>query len=428
MNRGRGQSGQSAVMVIILLSSVLVVFLGFAWDLGRLYLIRGELNVAADAMALAAAGQLIGTSAAAGLAQSAVNSAQNSDNGGDNRFNFGGTQIGGQSGQGGQTPLTSEVEDLELYGNYNTAVSGDPTATVDPTLARYVRVRVRADAPLTFWRLLPGAEMGITTVMAAATAGVSAPLCSVCGIPPLAVLQLDATDTTNFGFVQGLQYTFYSQCAGAPPPSLAGTVGLAEYTVLNRALENGADTDQQVFEMFAGGIPSPGFPVSSDSNLGCPTIGVAELRLPSLSVVNCANTVLRGSIPRDALCGLNVRLNATPNTGCEAINNVDSLIQSFPTDTDVQSESDYVDYTGNQARILTAAVVDSVPFAVTGTMNIVGFRQFLLQPTPGSTEVTPGDPYGRFVAMYIGYPAPVKQGDFGACGVTLGPGKVVLHQ
>ena len=47
--------------------------MGFALDLGRLYLIRGELNQAASAMALAAASQLIGTAAATDTATNIAN-------------------------------------------------------------------------------------------------------------------------------------------------------------------------------------------------------------------------------------------------------------------------------------------------------------------------------------------------------------------
>jgi hypothetical protein len=64
-------------------------------------------------------------------------------------------------------------------------------------------------------------------------------------------------------------------------------------------------------------------------------------------------------------------------------------------------------------------------------MTVLGFRQFLLEP--GS--LNPADPYGRFVAQYIGSPAPVQQGWFDdhfglGCPIPVpsGPGKVVLHQ
>jgi hypothetical protein len=56
-------------------------------------------------------------------------------------------------------------------------------------------------------------------------------------------------------------------------------------------------------------------------------------------------------------------------------------------------------------------------------MTILGFRQFLVQP-----EVSANDANARFVASYIGSVVPLKQGTFGGCTQTAGPGKVVLHQ
>jgi hypothetical protein len=61
-------------------------------------------------------------------------------------------------------------------------------------------------------------------------------------------------------------------------------------------------------------------------------------------------------------------------------------------------------------------------------MTILGFRQFLVIPGQGATVINPADANGRFVAMYIGSVAPLKQGRFDGCQQTAGPGKVVLHQ
>ncbi len=61
-------------------------------------------------------------------------------------------------------------------------------------------------------------------------------------------------------------------------------------------------------------------------------------------------------------------------------------------------------------------------------MTVLGFRQFLLEPNSGATDITTGDVYGRFFGMYIGSVAPVPQGRFDGCSISAGPGKVVLHQ
>ena len=418
------QSGQSLALVSVLLAFVLFAFLGFAVDLGRLYMIRSELHIAAEQMALVAAQELVGTNAAADKAQTSLSLLQSEGN--DNRFNFSGNVIGSDG------PLVSEIGDLELFATYSDALgTGDSGGTTAGSSdARYVRVTIRADAPLTFWRFLPVVGAGGTTsVQTAAVAGISTPVCTACGIEPLAIVPTDLEDTTDFGFVRGTTYTFYSQCTGAPaPPLLTGTSDRIQYTVLNRSIDNSTlDTDQQLFQLFAGGIPAPPFPVPEDSNLACPTIGGTDLRLPQVSVAACTQAN-RGAVARDALCGLNARLNPTANTGCTAIQDIDTLILAFTPDTNIDQIDDYTEYDGNRRRIFTVAVVDALPFAVGTTMNVLGFRQFLLEPDSDSTELTPNGGWGRLRAMYIGYPAPIKQGSFGTCGVTQGPGKVVLHQ
>jgi hypothetical protein len=424
-NTKRRQSGQSLVLVAILLAFVLFGFLGFAVDLGRLYLVRGELHVAAEQMALVAAQELIGTNAAADNAQAAITLLQAEEN--DNRFNFGGNTIGG----GEEALLASEIGDLELYSTYVDALGTEESsgATASASDVRYVRVTVRADAPLTFWRFLPVLGIGGTTPIAtAAVAGISAPVCTACGIDPLAIAPANFDDATDFGFVRGVKYTFYSQCTGTPlPPLIAGTADRIQYTILNRSIvDSTLDTDQQLFQMSAGGIPAPTFPVAEDANLACPTIGAADLRLPQVSVAACTQTN-RGATARDILCGLNARLNQTPHSACEPITDVDTLIQAYTPDTNIDQIDDYLEYDGNRRRILTVAVVNALPFAVATEMTVLGFRQFLLEPDPDSTELNPNGPWARFTAMYIRYPAPIRQGSFGACGATQGPGKVVLH-
>ena len=59
---------------------------------------------------------------------------------------------------------------------------------------------------------------------------------------------------------------------------------------------------------------------------------------------------------------------------------------------------------------MTLPVVDAL--STTGTMIVLGFRQFLLEPTTNSATSSnnPADGNGRFAAMYLGTVAPVKAG------------------
>src|SRR5205823_13774823 len=79
----------------------------------------------------------------------------------------------------------------------------------------------------------------------------------------------------------------------------------------------------------------------------------------------------------------------------------------------------------NFHRILTIPIVDAAD-----TLTVLNFRQFLLEP---SSTLAPGvDPTaanGSFRVQYIGAPVPVRAGTLGgSCGVSIGVGRVVLHQ
>ena len=93
-----------SLQLAVIMVPVLFGMMGFAIDLGRLYLIRGELNQAANAMALAAAAQLVGTSASLGNATAAAQQSLDDTNHLGNKYNFGSLEIGQTTGN-----LTSTV-------------------------------------------------------------------------------------------------------------------------------------------------------------------------------------------------------------------------------------------------------------------------------------------------------------------------------
>ncbi|HET8547143.1 MAG TPA: pilus assembly protein TadG-related protein, partial [Bryobacteraceae bacterium] len=151
-SRRDAERGATSVQVLVILVPVLFAFMGFAFDLGRLYLIRGELKTAASAMALAAAGRLNGTELGATDASAAARLAigNESDQFG-NRYDFGGRVIGATTGN-----LSSEAPDPALFDTLASALGTNDAAggQVSGSAARYVRVTLRADAPLTFWGFL----------------------------------------------------------------------------------------------------------------------------------------------------------------------------------------------------------------------------------------------------------------------------------
>jgi uncharacterized membrane protein len=181
------QSGAMSIQMLVLLVPVVFGLMGFAVDLGRLYLIRGELTQTAESMATAAAARLIGTETATADATTAMR--LNSGN-----YNFGSLPIGDSS-----TFLASEVPDPTYFATAASAIGDDSsTDSAGGTTAKYVRVNITADAPLLFWSLLSLGQSRKTSIAAVGVAGISAPLCTACGIEPFAVAALSTEDTTDF--------------------------------------------------------------------------------------------------------------------------------------------------------------------------------------------------------------------------------------
>lgn len=406
--------------MLVLLGTVMIVFMGFAFDLGRLYLNRAEVKTMANAMALAAAQNLIGTELATTNATAAASTAVRVVDNRANRYDFGGIPLGESSAN-----LTSEVPTPTYYSSMSGATGEGDGAEASGSTARFARVEVRADAPIVFFGLLTVAFDRKVQVAAAAVAGVSGPVCSACASEPIAIAPVDAEDTTDFGFVRGNRYTFHYQCNGQPLPPLLGTGATRlPYLLLNRydteaATFNGEDT-----QLFRSG--NAGIPPNNNLTRACVTIGQPEQVWATATPRLCSQTAPNPSV-QQFLCGLNNRFdNSLSTAACAAITDSATLSLAPPVDTDLTDVEDYTAYAGRGRRIITVNVVDAL--SATVDMNVLGFRQFLVMPNPGVTNLSPSDGPGRFVATYIGYSAPLKQGRFGSCSVAAGPGKVVLHQ
>src|SRR5438876_4807745 len=206
-----------SLQMLVLLVPVMLGLMGFGLDLGRLYLIRGELTQAAQTMAVAAASKLNGTDQGLADATAAAQATLDDSTGHGSKYNFGSLLIGQSTGL-----LSSAVSDPTYFGTAAGALgSSDSTDSggADGTTAKYVQVNLTADAPLTFWGLLTLGQSRITPIAAIAVAGVSAPLCTACGIDPYAVAALSTDDTVDFGFSAGVVYTFGFQCIGGTTPA-----------------------------------------------------------------------------------------------------------------------------------------------------------------------------------------------------------------
>jgi Flp pilus assembly protein TadG len=419
-NRSHHERGATAVHLIVIMVPVLFGLIGFAVDLGMIYSVKGELRAAAESMALAAAQQLFGTDASTDAATSAALLTVDSSNGFGNRYYFNGLPIGQTNGT-----LESTVSNPTFYSTAADAIASGSSGAgqVSGSQARHVRVTITAETKLLFWSFLPIVSIPKVPILATAVAGMSAPLCQACGIEPFTVAAIDASDTTDFGYVIGTKYSLAYLCTGATPTILPGAAAQASYLLLNRldtTAVNFPDEASQAFRVGAGGLPG-----NTNSAVACFRVNNTETIWASAVVNQCSMNQV-APVVTEALCGLDTRFESTPQAACTSIPSVDVLSTAYAPDSDVNDYDAFTDYTGNGRRIITIPIVDTLN--ATGDMTVLGFRQFLVVPSQGATTINPADSFGRFAAIYIGSVAPVKQGRFDGCQQAAGPGKVVLHQ
>jgi len=407
--------------MIVLMVPVFFGLIGFAVDLGRMYSARNDLKNAANSMAQAAASRLIGNEAAIENAQISANLAIDTSSGRGNLYDFGGGTIGQSNGN-----LNSEAPQYTYYDSASAAIGGENASggEAGATTAKHVKVLVRGEAPLIFWRFLALAQEGRLNLAAQSIAGVSSPVCQACGIEPIALQAISLDDTVDFGFTVGTRYTFGYVCNGGPNPgAIANTAQRVPYVLLNKYNEGAnvlADETTQAYR-----IGSTGLVAGTDPTYACIRINAEENIWTNATPNNCnQNTV--NNITRTFLCGLAARFDSsTVPAACNAVPESDVVLGAAPQDADITDLDDFTAYTGNTRRIITVAIVET---ASTAAMPILAFRQFLLEPSAGDVTLNVNDANGRFAALYLGSVMPVRGGRIDGCAITSGPGKVVLHQ
>lgn len=417
--RLKGARGAASVQLLVILVPVLFGMMGFALDLGQLYLVRGELQTAANSMATAAASQLIGTDLSLDNANTFARLTLDNTTGSANKYFFGGLLIGQTNGN-----LVSEAPDPSFYATAADAIGAGTGSAVGGAQARHAGVTITADVQLTFWSFLSLATERKVSVAAKAAAGISAPLCTACNIEPIAVAAVDASDTTNFGFVQGAEYTFGYVCTGTPTPQvLPNTSARIPYLLLNRLNTTAtvfADEQSQLYRVGAGGLPG-----STSTAQSCFTINNPE-QIWATAIPPTCSAANPGQSVASMLCGITSRFEPTFPGTCASITDIDTMSSIYPQDVDFTEITDYTQYVGNGRRVITIPIVDVLN--ATGAMTVLGFRQFVIEPSAGGVDINVGDANGRFPVLYIGSPVPVKQGSFSGCQQSSGPGKVVMHQ
>jgi Putative Flp pilus-assembly TadE/G-like len=406
------------VQLLVILVPVLFGLIGFAIDLGQLYLAKGELKAAANAMALASAQRLIGTDQSISDANDAARLTIDNSTGFGNKYHFGSLVIGQGSGN-----LASSAPDPSYFATLQDALNADASGGGGSPNSRHALVTLNGEVPLTFWGFLPLATDRKVTVAARAVAGISAPLCTACSMEAFTVAALDQADPVNFGYVPDNKYTLVYTCNGIPTPALLpGSSGLIPYLILNRLDANAAifsNENSQLFRMGAQGMPG------ANTAISCFSINATEQVWTSAAPLNCNANPAVPQVVQAALCGLTTRFEGSAPPVCAGVPEIDTLTSIYTPDVDTTDIDTYESYAGNGRRIVTVSIVDTLN---PNAMTVLGFRQFLIEPNLNAIDLSPADPNGRFRALYVGNVAPLKQGRFDGCQINSGPGKVVIHQ
>jgi Flp pilus assembly protein TadG len=204
----RRERGVTFVIAAIALTSLLLAT-GLAVDISHVYMVKAELQNAADAGALAGAASL--NSSVAGI-QQAVTRATSLPNKAD--FN--------------KYAVSIPTANVKFAVNLTDTFVSSASAQTAPLNMRFIRVTT-APAPVKIYlaRLVLGSTLNVS---ATATAGQSVPLNVICGLAPVSVIDFDTP------MVPGQTYTFRAAPSQGPSPG--------NYQILALAANGGKTVEQ----------------------------------------------------------------------------------------------------------------------------------------------------------------------------------------
>ena len=356
IKRNRRRRGFSLVTLTLSLS-VLLGMLGVAFDLGRMYIVKSELQSFVDSSALGSVIKLDGTGTGLQLAHS--------------------TAVQGPLGSA--IPNGWHFDTLQVTGatdTYSTSFSGTYSSYAIASIAsanhyRFVKLLATVNVPLYFLQVVPGLPSS-QPVSASAIAGQSATTATFTsgGLAPFSPDAHNPADTQNFGLTPDVQYTL--KWGNGNSTTCAGDLGFNP-----------------------GNAPSAhGFIDLGQGN------GNSSLR----GVITYGGYPNANSSPNHVSIG--DRIGGVPgNRGTSIFSATAERSNQDPDQTSLTWENYKASGTGNGRRIITVPINDPALASGNGsnrTIDVIGFANFLLDPgaiISGSS--------GPLCATYIG-PAAVN--------------------
>ena len=358
----RKNQGGFSLLLIAAGGSVMIGMLGLAFDLGRMFIVKNELQTFVDASAIAACRQLDGS-------QLGVQTAHNTATAGP----LGSTRPNGWNFDVNAIANITDTYATSFTGTYDNYATASSNATNN---YRFINVTANATLPLYFLPVIPNLPTS-QLLQSSAVGGQQAQTTLSGGMLPFAPDAHNAANTTNFGWTVGQSYTLKwgngstTNCGGdagftppGNPPSEHGFVDIGE--------GNSNSNVRTAIEY--GGYPNAN---SSPSSLS-------------------AGTSL-GGVPG--------------NRGSSIFDALNARAAQDSNDT----SATYADYvasgTGNNRRLVTVAVAGT--WSGNGnnaSTSIVGFANFFLLPSYSGTS-------GPICAIYVG-PASINGNSSGGTDST----------
>ena len=360
-----GRSGERGSVIIMTAISMLFLLLlvGLCIDVSRIYMVRAELQNAADAAALTAARELNGYSGGVNDAVVKANAIVNTR---------GFAKVG--------VEIDSVQFAVSLDGTYMNADAADDPGTVENI--RYVRVTTQA---ATTNILFAVKALGTShTESRQAVAGKSVEIDGICDFFPAAISLNDYDDDDTTGF-QGFT---------PPPVGTLLTLNFNQGTGNEAVIAHG---DYIILEVrdFNGNSVIETAQLTAGLRNYCKSLGDNINMTPSSNSNNG---------PRNAGDGLNTRFGIYANGYANQLN-----AGNFPPDTNVSPDISVSQYfngppaEGNERRVLIAPIILPGTYPAY-TTNIKHWGKFLLKrpsPTPnGNCSTIPG--CGSLPVEYFG--------------------------
>lgn len=362
----RGKRGFGLILICVCLT-VMIGMLGLAFDVGRMFIVKTELQTFVDASAMAACRQMDGT-------RTGIQGAHATATAGP----LGATKPNGWNFDVNPISSVTDTYSTTFGGTYDNYATSSSNAV---NSYRFTTLTANVALPLYFLSVIPGLPT-TQPIQASAIAGQQEQTATFSkgGLVPVAPAAHNAADKKNFGLTPNTEYTL--KWGNGDSTTCPGDLGFN--------------------------------PADSPSSHGFIDLGQGNGNSSLTSVIVYGGYPNASSTPNHVSAG--DQLGAVPgNRGASIFSSFADRSNQDPDQTSLTWEQYKASGTGNGRRIITAPIYDPALSGGNGAnahITIIGFANFLLDP---GTTISGSS--GPLCATYIG-PASQTGGSSGGSDST----------